>query len=160
MAFLDKNTIIKMFKKGERLYPSDLTHRAGGKWLGKARNWIKWKSHNGDSVEWGSNTPLKLTSLTVAEIEAFAAEIALATLEEFKGNIVTDDERKALDTYARRENWRSAREGDNDGNCKVFDPNHNKMHFAHPPVVNGWEVAEFDSEKELDRIREKAKSYG
>jgi hypothetical protein len=47
----------------------------GGKWLGAARNWLKWHKRNGSQMTWGSNDVLE-GPFTVREVEALASEVA------------------------------------------------------------------------------------
>ena len=54
--------------------PSELLRR-GGEWLGAARDWIKRKARNGESVTWGSHDVLE-GSFTVESIESLAAHVA------------------------------------------------------------------------------------
>jgi hypothetical protein len=119
----------------------DISNRGGG-WLGAARNWIQWNFINGSDVTWGSNDPLKMQrSLTVAEIEDFAARIALATLEQYKANLVTDGERAALAAYMNKDNWASYVK-QNEGNLVCFQPDRQHMHFmASYKHKHGWDVA-------------------
>jgi hypothetical protein len=67
---------------GERVYPEDLL-RHGGAWLGALRNRIKWMRcwGNGESITWGSDTPLD-PPLTMAEVEQLGAVAAAAALDE------------------------------------------------------------------------------
>lgn len=142
---MDKDEVIRTVKsEDERLRGLELAQRHGGACLGVMRSWIQSHATNGDNVDWGSDEFLRMGPLTVRELEYLAGRIAAATLEEYKCNLVNDDERRALDKYRDRENWRTVREDDNDGNAKVFDPGDNR-HFAQPPVKHGWEMAEFDS---------------
>ncbi len=119
---------------------------SGGKWLGSARSWIQWHARNGDDVTWGSDNVLKLKSLCVSDIEAFAASIAKATLEEFKENLVTTHEKKALKVYSNPENWTCKPVTYDEpipGPKNIFNPNKDNIHFACPQVVNGWELGVF-----------------
>jgi hypothetical protein len=66
----------------EMVDPHTLLMSIGGKWLGTARHWIQCNAYNGDSVTWGSSDELRRGSLTVAEVERFAAEVAAAAINE------------------------------------------------------------------------------
>jgi len=57
----------------------------GGQWLGTLREWIKQKALNGEEVTWGSEQHVRLPPLTVADLEYFAAKIAAAAINEYKG---------------------------------------------------------------------------
>lgn len=58
----------------------------GGTWLASARDWIQRYAINGDQVTWGSHEELRLgVPLTVRVVEELAAQIATATVNEFKG---------------------------------------------------------------------------
>lgn len=59
--------------------------KQGGAWLAEARTWIQEKALNGESVTWGSQDEVKLTRLTVSDLETLAARIAAAAIREFKG---------------------------------------------------------------------------
>lgn len=53
--------------------------RRGGKWLGKAREWMQSNVRNGDTMTWGEETPV---SVTFADLERLAFEAAVgATIE-------------------------------------------------------------------------------
>ena len=51
--------------------------RDGGEWLGAVRNWLKWYTHNGDRVRWGSEEALS-PPLTVRQVEEIALAAAVA----------------------------------------------------------------------------------
>lgn len=53
----------------------------GGKWLGAARNWMQWYTHNGDRVAWNSEETL-IPHLTVRDVEDVAAHAAAAARYE------------------------------------------------------------------------------
>lgn len=60
--------------------------RRGGAPLGTVRQWMQWNAYNGEDVTWGSHTDvLRLKTMTPAVLEALAADIAAATLNEFIG---------------------------------------------------------------------------
>lgn len=130
----------------------------GGAWLGAMRSWMQTAAFNGDRVCWGSEEFLQLKSQSVREMEALAARVAAATLEEFRANLVTDDQARALRAYSDRKNWRTATEEDVlSGNLMVFDPDMGKMHFAMKKPEHGWQVAEFEEEKWRDQFKEQEK---
>lgn len=54
--------------------------KAGGAWLGVARNWIQWTKLNGSRVTWGSTEALE-PPVTVRELEEVAAISAAKALE-------------------------------------------------------------------------------
>lgn len=114
----------------------------GGGWLGVARSWIQWNFINGSDVTWGSHETLKIQkSLTVAEIENFAASIALATLEQYKANLVTDGEKAALTAYMNKDNWASYVK-EEAGNLVCFQPDRDHMHFAAAyKHKHGWDIS-------------------
>lgn len=116
--------------------------KTGGEWLGAARNWIQWNCSNGSDVTWGSHDRLKIDkSLTVSDIENFAARIAIATLEQYKANLVTDGEKAALKAYMDKENWASYVKEDV-GNLVCFQPDRENLHFAAAYAhKNGWDIA-------------------
>jgi hypothetical protein len=57
--------------------------KQGGEWLGAARRWLQWNTHNGDRVTWGSEEVLH-PPLTVRQVEELAAHVAAATLNEYR----------------------------------------------------------------------------
>lgn len=119
-------------------------NKVGGEWLGVARSWIQWNFVNGSDVTWGSDDQLLSSkTLTVSEIEALAARIALATLEEYSSYLVTEGERAALGAYLNKQNWASYIKEENNGNLIVFQPNRNSLHFlAAYAHKHGWDIAE------------------
>lgn len=56
----------------------ELKH-SGGKWLGEAREYLKWHVRGGDTCTWGSHTQLPIT---VAQIEDLAAHVAAVAINE------------------------------------------------------------------------------
>jgi hypothetical protein len=64
-----------------------LEHR-GGAWLAKAREWVQLKYTNGSDVHWGTNEVLEGGTVTVADIEDFAARIAEAAIASHMGEYV------------------------------------------------------------------------
>lgn len=116
----------------------------GGEWLGAARNWIQHNALNGSDVTWGSNDRLRFTrDLTVKDIEEFAARIAVATLEEYKQQLVTEGEAAALKAYQNKDNWASAIKNDRQGYLLAFCPDREKLHFAISyRHKHGWDLAE------------------
>lgn len=65
--------------------PQEFLQR-GGAPLGTVRNWMQRNAYNGEDVTWGSHTDvLRLKTMTPAVLEALAADIAAATLNEFIG---------------------------------------------------------------------------
>jgi hypothetical protein len=57
----------------------------GGSWLGAAREWIKSNFVNGETVTWGSQEFLRGKNLTVSDVEHFAARIAVAAIDDYRG---------------------------------------------------------------------------
>lgn len=55
--------------------------KSGGTWLGAARSWLQWHTHNGDRVTWGSQDVLQ-PPLTVRDAEDIAAHAAAAARYE------------------------------------------------------------------------------
>lgn len=110
----------------------------GGEWLGAARNWIQHNALNGSDVTWGSDERLRFSKqFTVKDIEEFAARIAVATLEEYKQQLVTEGEAAALKAYQNKDNW------DKSGELLIFCPNREKLHFAIAyRYKHGWDLAE------------------
>lgn len=53
----------------------------GGKWLGAARSWMQWHTHNGDRVTWSSDEVL-VPNLTVKDVEDVAVHAAAAARHE------------------------------------------------------------------------------
>lgn len=118
---LTKDALIKRMRDpSDRVFPSDLVKCMGGNWLGSIRSWIQFNAMNGSDVTWGSNEFVKLRHLTVFELECLAAQIALATLEQFKERLVTKYEAKALSVYANPDSW--------DG--REFNPDFQKLHWT------------------------------
>lgn len=138
MAYMNNNNIVKAIKSKTAFFT---LNGCAGQWLSQVRNWIQWNCLNGSSVTWGSQEYLNIKPMTVNEMEALAAEIARATLQEFEHYLVTEDEMRALQVYRDKRNWKPNAEGKG----MVFDPQHG-LHFAQWKVDNGWEVAEFDEE--------------
>lgn len=54
--------------------------KIGGNWLGACREWIQWNIRGGDEVKWGSEEEV---TVTIKQLEEFAADIAEATIKEF-----------------------------------------------------------------------------
>lgn len=116
----------------------------GGEWLGAARSWIQWSCINGSDVTWGSDDRLMFSKqLTVKDIEEFAARIAVATLEEYKQQLVTEGEVAALKAYQNKDNWSSYIKDDRQGNLVAFCPDREKLHFLMSySHKHGWDLAE------------------
>lgn len=108
----------------------------GGKWLGRVRSWIQFNFINGSDVTWGSHDFLRSSKLfTVSDYEELARSIAEATLDEFKLNLATEEELKALKYYSDPNNW--------EGN--VFKPRREHMHYAAALLHKdecGWDLLE------------------
>ena len=140
--FKTNNQIVKDLQNNQ---PVNMLN-SGGEWLGKARSWIQWTATNGDNVDWGSDDVVELKTLHVSDIEAFAARIAKATLQEFTNNLVTTYEKEALKIYSDPENW-SRRPVTYDEPIpdlkNIFNPNQDNLHFACPKIKNGWELGVF-----------------
>lgn len=124
----------------------------GGSFLGAARSWIQWNALNGSDVAWGSEDRLQFNrSLTVKDVEEFAAKIAVATLEDFKGHLTTEGEKVALKAYMNKENWGSAVSEKNLGYLVCFNPDRDKLHFAIAGRhKHGWDLAQCVDGKEAE----------
>lgn len=151
------NDLVKQLKSNESGLRFGDMLQSGGEWLGAARSWIQWNCGNGCEVDWGSEAFITNKPLTVGDIERFAADVAAATLREFKEHLVTEGEARAIKEYKNRQNWRSPREDDRSrrdlGLC-VFDPNKDNMHFAMSFMhENGWDLAECVDEPEVAKKR-------
>lgn len=70
--------------------------RGGGKWLGKAREWMQWNISKGDSLEWGSNEPILIE---FRKLEEFAKEVAIAAIKEDREK--REKEEKMKETFKR-----------------------------------------------------------
>jgi len=102
---LSNNDIVDVVKeKKKKEFGFNLLH-SGGRWLGVAREWMKRKAFDGESVTWGTDESLNLRTLHVVDIEQFSADIAHATLEEFVLNLATTKEIAALKVYTNPNNW-------------------------------------------------------
>ena len=51
---------------------ADEVRKAGGDWIGAARNWLQWHTRNGEHVTWGSEDVLE-PPMTVRQVEDIAA---------------------------------------------------------------------------------------
>lgn len=137
---LTEDKVVDRITKDERVYPSEILQQMGGEWLGSIRNWIQWNASNGSDVTWGSHEYLKLKSLTVSDLEALAAQIALATLRQFKNNLATKNNIRALAVYANPDNWIGTE----------FIPDFEKLHwrvcFKQSKMEKGSDIALWYSE--------------
>jgi len=52
--------------------------KGGGSWLGTARDYVQRHCSNGESVIWGSDTPMRLT---MREIEEMALMVAASAIK-------------------------------------------------------------------------------
>ena len=89
----------------------------GGKWLGKAREWIKNNCLNGASVTWGSRDILQETFT----VEDFAAEVAFAAVREESKITKIKPSAKPLENNPARENLALIKEIEAKGEIPIFD---------------------------------------
>ena len=143
--YLNNNEIVKCIKSN---MPITL-YECGGQWLGSARRWIQRVFLNGDRVTWGSDDSLTDNRLTVKDIEELSAVIAKSTLEEFKANLITEEELSAFKVFINPDNWI--------GN--VFKPNTEKMHFILSYLVKADKIKPHEYPKFIEVWEEHKKSF-
>jgi hypothetical protein len=139
---MKRSELIQTIREGKEKVSYILLNTFGGNWLGRIRSWIQWNAYNGDDVNWGSDSYLRLKSLTVKDMETIASQIAADALVEYSDNLVTDEEKRELAVYKNPLNWTVE-----DGKM-VFKPEHG-LAFYMINIKEGHNLNRFLKEKDL-----------